>query len=249
MGEDDIYKTAVVTPFGMFDCRTQHIVFTFAYIVNVLVASKSESEHLTYLKLVFDRLSEYGLNVQPRKCVFGGTNLDFLGHKISREGILPFQYKNHSAIEDLENPKSIKQAQKFGGMINYYCRYKPNLAEYNGLIHNIINSCEHVEDAFASKVLLNHFNNEADLVIGGEKITIGQGPQFTNSDPAILRYYYKIPKVRWDLADHLTTDDWNLAEGLNNLYCLMDVQEFVLEVLRFGTTNDVKIAGAAIIEF
>uniref|UniRef100_A0A1A9VGY0 Reverse transcriptase domain-containing protein n=1 Tax=Glossina austeni TaxID=7395 RepID=A0A1A9VGY0_GLOAU len=52
----------------------------------VLVASESESECLTHLELVFDRLNDYGLSVKPNKCIFGGTYLDFLGTQDFKKG-------------------------------------------------------------------------------------------------------------------------------------------------------------------
>lgn len=109
MAEEDIYKTAITTPFGMFEfvrmpfglrnsAQTfQRFInevfngldFIFVYIDDVLIASKDEEEHMKHLNIVFQRLDEYGLNIKPGKCIFGASNIDFLSHNISESGIKP----------------------------------------------------------------------------------------------------------------------------------------------------------------
>ena len=54
--------------------------FCYAYIDDILVASSSEEEHLQHLELVFQRLKHYGAVINPAKCVFGATQVRFLGY-------------------------------------------------------------------------------------------------------------------------------------------------------------------------
>ncbi|KAG8174807.1 hypothetical protein JTE90_002570 [Oedothorax gibbosus] len=60
---------------------------TYAFIDDILVASTTEEEHLVHLRMLFQCFQEYGLSVNAAKCVFGGAELDFLGYKLSAEGI------------------------------------------------------------------------------------------------------------------------------------------------------------------
>lgn len=200
MAEEDVFKTAITTPFGMFEFQRmpfglrnaaqtfQRFInevfsgldFIFVYIDDVLVFSRDEDEHMRHLKIVFERLEEYGLNIKPGKCTFGVSSIDFLGHNISESGIQPSEEKV-SAIRNFECPRSVKQTQKFVGMVNYYRRYIPKLAELTTDIHVIITKAlkrkakivewteealsafERIKECFASRVLLNHFNKEAKL--------------------------------------------------------------------------------------
>lgn len=145
---DDIYKTAVTTPFGMFEflrmpfgvrngAQTfqrfmdeifRGLDFVFVYIDDVLVASKSEAEHKDHLRQVLNRLSTSGLNVKPSKCEFGVSFLNFLGNSISADGILPSK-ERVEVIFNFPTPKSLRQLQEFIGMIQYYHRFIPGLAE------------------------------------------------------------------------------------------------------------------------
>lgn len=86
---------------------------------------------------VFKRLDEYGLNIKPGKCTFDVSNIDFLGYNISNIGIKPSEEKV-LAIRNFEKPKSVKQLQKFIGMVNYYHKYISLLAELTSPLHVLI---------------------------------------------------------------------------------------------------------------
>ena len=99
---DDIAKTAIITPFGLFefpymsfglrnaaqtfqwfiDEVLRDLDFCYAYIDDVLVASTSEDEHEQHLRTLFQRFSEYGVLLNPVKCVFGATEVTFLGYTV-----------------------------------------------------------------------------------------------------------------------------------------------------------------------
>ncbi|XP_065055321.1 uncharacterized protein LOC135683865 [Rhopilema esculentum] len=68
--------------------------FVYAYIDDLLIASSTESDHLQHLEILFSRLSEYGVIINPVKCVFGVLSLDFMGHRISADGIPPLPAKS-----------------------------------------------------------------------------------------------------------------------------------------------------------
>lgn len=154
---EDVHKTAIVTPFGLFEFprmpfglrnaaqtfqRFMHEViygfdFLFIYLDDVLIASHSIEEHKEHLRLVFQRLIDYGLRIKTSKCIFGVTELDFLGHTIKPNGFQPTNQRVE-AIKNFPEPKSVKQAQRFVGMINFYRRFIPNLAHMLAPIQGLI---------------------------------------------------------------------------------------------------------------
>ena len=73
--------------------------FVYNYIDNILVASASPEEHVTHLRLLFERFQKLRINLG--KCVFGVSSLTFLGHIISPEGISPLPEKV-KALQDLQ---------------------------------------------------------------------------------------------------------------------------------------------------
>ena len=88
---EDIPKTAIITPFGLYeflrmpfglknaaqafqrlmDTVCQGLDFTFVYIDDILVASEDEDTHLAHLHQLFQRLKDYGLVVNVSKVVWG----------------------------------------------------------------------------------------------------------------------------------------------------------------------------------
>lgn len=59
------------------------------YIDDVTILDSSFEDHLQKLKAVFSRLREAGLKLKPRKCAFLQEEVKYLGHLISRNGVLP----------------------------------------------------------------------------------------------------------------------------------------------------------------
>lgn len=145
--EEEIPKTAVTTPFGLYefvqmpfglrnaaqtfqrliDQVLKGLTFVYVYIDNILIASHSTAEHKYHLQHVFQRLSQFGLKINLDKCIFGTTQVKFLELMINQHGISPLPGKVE-AIENFLVPTSIRQLQRFIGLINYYCHFTPNLS-------------------------------------------------------------------------------------------------------------------------
>ena len=148
MDEAHIPKTAIVTPFGTFeflrmpfglknsaqafqrlmDSIFGSVPFVFVYLDDVLIASSSHEEHLEHLRTVFTLLQENGLFVNKDKCLLGVPSLDFLGHSVSAEGIRPLKSRVE-AITSFPKPATKRNLQSFLGMVNFYHRFLPNIAE------------------------------------------------------------------------------------------------------------------------
>ena len=102
MEPSDVHKTAVTTPFGLFnftrtpfsqrnsgqtfqrfiDHVTRGLDFVFVYLDDLLATSPDHKTHKKHLRILFARLSEYGIIIGPEKCQFGTTELSFLGHHV-----------------------------------------------------------------------------------------------------------------------------------------------------------------------
>ncbi|MDY6930035.1 MAG: RNase H-like domain-containing protein [Pseudomonadota bacterium] len=145
--ESDIPKTAITTPFGLFEFvrmpfglrnaaqtfqRFIHEVcrgldFVYPYLDDLLIASTTAEEHFDHLRRLFERLTQHGVTVNPDKCDLGKSSLEFLGHTISSTGIEATPQKV-DAIKDYPEPNSYKQLRRFAGLVNYYRRFIPKCA-------------------------------------------------------------------------------------------------------------------------
>ena len=94
--------------------------FVRTYLDDVLVVTKSSfEEHLEKLELTLKRIKAVGLKVNAEKSFFARTELEYLGHWVTREGLMPLPNKVQ-AIQSLNPPKNRKQLRGFIGMVNYY---------------------------------------------------------------------------------------------------------------------------------
>ena len=57
------------------------------YLDNIIIFSQDELQHLEHLEIVFSRLREAGLKMKRSKCDFFKSEIHYLGHLISPEGI------------------------------------------------------------------------------------------------------------------------------------------------------------------
>lgn len=154
---DDIAKTAITTPFGMYEflfmtfglCnaaqtfqRLIHQVlrgldFVFPYIDDLCIASSSTEEHRRHLRLIFKRLSDNNLAINLAKCEFGKSSMVFLGHLLTKEGILPLPEKV-VAIRNYGKPTIAKELKTFIAMINFYRKFIPHATEHQAKLQSLI---------------------------------------------------------------------------------------------------------------
>ena len=112
----------------LMDTVCHGLELTFVYIDDILVASKDVETHKRHLRLLFQRLRQYGLVINVAKCQFGRNSLDFLGHRITCHGTIPLPDKV-DAITRMNQPETIKSLQEFVCMINFYRRFIPAAAQ------------------------------------------------------------------------------------------------------------------------
>lgn len=158
--EEDIQKTAVTTPFGLFEftamtfglrnatqtyVRFMHEILkglddvTFSFVDDVIIYSSCEEDHKKHLYEVLKRLDDYGIGINIQKCEFGKQEVNYLGYKVSTNGIQPLDEKVE-AISTYPKPKTIEELRRFLGLINFYRDFLPQQAqkqrELNNLLHN-----------------------------------------------------------------------------------------------------------------
>ena len=170
VGPSDIHKTAVTTPFGLFnftrtpfglrnsgqtfqrfiDHVTRGLDFVFVYLDDLLVTSPDHKTHKKHLKIIFTRLAEYGIIIGPEKCQFGATELGFLGHHVCAEGISPLP----SAVDAIVNfvkPEKQQALRRDLGMVNYYHRFIPQCAAKLTPLNNLLTAANEGHTSLSPK--------------------------------------------------------------------------------------------------
>ena len=101
---------------------------SFVFIDDCCTASITFSDHLTHVRNVFQRFASHNLKIKLKKCQMFKTQINYLGHVFSAEGVRPLD-RNLQGIRDFATPKSVKNVRSFLGMIGYYRDHIPNFAD------------------------------------------------------------------------------------------------------------------------
>ena len=102
--------------------------FVSVYLDDIIIYSPTVKEHLKHLSAVFDRLRQAGLRLKPSKCQFLCSQIAYLGHIISADGIRPDPEKI-AKIQNWASPKNQKELQRFASLANYYRRFAKDFAK------------------------------------------------------------------------------------------------------------------------
>jgi len=109
-----------------FQCFIEDVLeFCYAYIDDILVASSSPEEHYKYLKIL-GQLEEYGVVINPAKCVFSQEEIKFLGYIALGAGIRPLP--NRVKYLNIKNQKQ-QDLRRYLGILNVYRKFLLNIAE------------------------------------------------------------------------------------------------------------------------
>ena len=240
--------------------------FVFAYLDDVLVASRSEEEHLRHLRIIFKRFEKYGLRIKASKCVFGVASLSFLGHEIKAEGISPLK-ERVDAILQFPVPTTIRAAQRFIGMVNFYRRFVPNLADILQPLHDNITNfqkqtkaktaklewSEQCETSFnqakkdlANACLLTHLREDAELSLATDASDAAIGAvlqQRCNENWQPLAFFSK--KLEPQQTRYSTFDRELLVvfAAIQHFQYLLEGREFFILTDHKPLTSAIRIGG------
>ena len=104
------------------------------YLDDVLVFGRTMAEHNANLTQVMGRLRRAGLRLKPKKCRFALTEVEYLGHVVSAQGIRT-DPKKVAAVEQFPIPQDVKTLRSFLGLASYYRKFVPGFDKVSGPLH------------------------------------------------------------------------------------------------------------------
>ena len=94
-------------------------------------------EHLQRLEAVFRKIAKAGLKLKPSKCEFFKSEITYLGHIVSNNGIATDPKK----IRDIQlwpRPTTVTEVRKFTGLTNYYRKFIHGYAKVARPPHDLV---------------------------------------------------------------------------------------------------------------
>ena len=136
----------IMSPMGLLGCPASFqrlvelamsgLINVIVYIDDLLLHSKSHAEHLMQLEELFNRLRTAGLKVNLAKCSFGATNVNYLGYRLTPEGILPGLDKL-KAVKDSKKPTTVQEIRQFMGLCNFFRSHVRNFAKIGAPLNKL----------------------------------------------------------------------------------------------------------------
>ncbi|XP_070018211.1 uncharacterized protein [Nicotiana sylvestris] len=96
--------------------------FVIIFIDDILIYSRSQGEHKNHLRTVLQTLREYQLYAKFSKSEFWLDSVAFLGHVVSKDGIM-VDLKKTEAVQKWPRPTSPTEIRSFLGLTGYYRRF------------------------------------------------------------------------------------------------------------------------------
>ncbi|UYV85054.1 hypothetical protein LAZ67_X004411 [Cordylochernes scorpioides] len=120
IAEEDKPKTAIITPFGLFEFN----VMSFGLRNATATFQRFMHEVLRNLDFAFVYLDDI-------------LEIDFLGYLITSHGVKPLPTKV-KAILEYKKPKTVHELRIFLGMLNFYRTFLNNAAETQAILHEYL---------------------------------------------------------------------------------------------------------------
>ena len=151
--------------------------FAFTYLDDVLIFSTSYEGHLQHLNAVFQKFKGAGLKIKLSKCQFFKSQLHYLGHNISANGLelLPEKLE---VIKNLVPAKNMDEALQILGLLGYYRSFAPAFTDITISITNLLkkntpfvwskecqNTLDYLKEIFCNKPMLQFPDPNKDYVL------------------------------------------------------------------------------------
>ena len=115
----------------------QGLPHTCVYLDDILVTGRTEQEHLHNLEAALELLEQAGIRLKREKCAFMLPEVEYLGHRLSAEGLRPTRGKVRAVI-DASAPQNLSQLRSFLGLKNYYGKFLSNLSTLLAPLHHLL---------------------------------------------------------------------------------------------------------------
>ena len=162
---------------------------------DLLASGKTPREMRSNLKAVLKRLSDFGLKVNKKKCKFFQDSVQYLGHRIDKEGLHMCNDKVKAVVQ-APVPQDIKHLRAWLGLVNYYGKFLPNLSTVLAPLHELLrkdckwrwteqcnNSFVEIKNLIASSRVITHYDPSLPIKLACDASPYGVGAVISHVFP------------------------------------------------------------------
>ena len=195
-------------------------------------------ENFDTVKSMLEQLRKHNLKCRPDKCIFGASSLNFLGHKIDKNGISTEDEKIE-AIKQYPVPKTRKHVMRFLGTCNFYSKFIQNFAQKAAPLYNLTSkknkfiwsdeaqqSFEQLKNSLITKPILHYLDHSKDFYLecDASQYAVGAVLLQVGEDNKLFPVAYISKKLTKPQLKWSTTE----KEMYAIYYCLSQAEKWVL---------------------
>ena len=124
-----------------------------AYLDDIIIFDPNVEEHINNVEKVLQALHKAGLTIKPSKCEWGRSEIKFLGHIVTPEGLKTLP-KVTGKVQEFGRPHDKHTVRSFVGLCNYYRNFIPDFAQLSVPLNRLLKNkvtfewTKECEDAF-----------------------------------------------------------------------------------------------------
>lgn len=178
----------------------------FVFIDDILIFGRNEQIHQNNLSNVLKRLKHFDVLLNHQKCIFGVKEIEFLGFKLSENG-LDITESKLKAVKQFRKPKDVSELRSFFGLVNFVGKFVPHLATENASLRKLLKkgvtfvwekeqqeSFEKIKNLLATKETLGFYDPSLPTRLIVDASPVGLGAvliQLQNGNPRIINFASK----------------------------------------------------------
>jgi len=107
------------------------------YLDDVIIYGETEEEYLQNIEKVLKRFRECNITINPTKCTFGASKIQYTGHVLSAEG-LSFDANRIENVLNFPKPTTQQELKSFLGFVTYFHEHIKNYSMIVAPLHNML---------------------------------------------------------------------------------------------------------------
>ena len=169
------------------------------YIDDLIIHANTIDEFISRLRTVFERLRKFKITVNPAKCRFGLSEIEYVGHIIDPTG-LSFSKDKKEKVRMFPKPMNCKHVKQFLGLVNYFRDHVQNISVLMKPLQQMIIKYEKARRVQWTPEAEEAFENIKNAIVDSAKLyfvddNIDKNPVFLKVDACdygIGAYLYQI---------------------------------------------------------